>query len=361
MTDGDNAPRYRANPVVVAELPDGVLLKRGSIEVRITGSGSAEVISTLMDELGEHARTREELLNRFPKVMQETVNTLIDQLVDRRLLESADTSIEPQSVMESPLDIFFWEHGFDKAQWVEQATKRSFVILGINFVSMAVCRALISGGIKLIKVLDVPALRNIRFFDDIGGDLLPDWQRDLPVPISIDEFLADEDDFDCMIGTSDFGGMHLLRQWNEFAVEANRAFFPVILQNMMGYLGPLVIPGETACFECYRARQNSHMADPSSQRAAEITAHEAQLGASFHPAMAAALGNLAALEITKFFVGRIAGWQVGTVIEMDLLKPEMNVRRVLRVPRCKVCDAGNKQSAVSLDEKLFIPHQIRSA
>lgn len=357
MTDSLQQLRYVANPVIVATLTDGVLIKRGSVELSITGPAIAEIISTLLDCFSGQSRTKTELLECFPAAMHESVETLFSALVTHRLVQPEDEAGTADQI-ESPTELFFWDHGVTHASLAGILSSRRFVVLGVNAVSRAVVTALRDGGFEHIVTIDVPNLRNVRFINADGEISMEAWPAILGETTSLESFIEDEDEFDCLVGTSDLGGMHLLRDWNRFAVDSGVAFFPVVLQNMRGYFGPLVIPGETACYECYRARQNSHISDPESQRASEVIAHETQLGVSSLPAMTTALGSLAGLELTKFFVSRIAGWHVGTAYELNMLDLSLKRQRVLRIPRCSVCDRRTKQSAVSLDEKLFIPHKM---
>jgi thiazole/oxazole-forming peptide maturase SagC family component len=147
----------------------------------------------------------------------------------------------------------------------------------------------------------------------------------------------DPESFDCLVATSDFGGMHLLRSWNEFCVLHRRTFLPVLLQDMIGYVGPLVIPGETACFECFRLRRNTHLPDPQSRQLIEAVAFEGQRTAGFLPPMASLLGDVAAIELLKLMTLAPPLWRVGTVIEVNLMAPDMSARGVLKLPRCPVC------------------------
>src|SRR5690606_27434475 len=70
VTEPSSPTRYVANPVVVATLSDGVLLKRGSVELRVTGPAVAEMVSTLLDACAGGPRSRADLLECFPAVMQ---------------------------------------------------------------------------------------------------------------------------------------------------------------------------------------------------------------------------------------------------------------------------------------------------
>src|SRR5262249_36298218 len=132
--------------------------------------------------------------------------------------------------------------------------------------------------------VDYPLLCNLRMFDD-QGFLRPDlWPDSSPTPVSYKSWrdVDGRDEIDCLVATSDFGGLHLMREWNAFAVSSQIPFISVVLQDLIGYVGPLVFPGETACFECFRARQNSHITDPNIMRATESEAMVGQAVTGYH-------------------------------------------------------------------------------
>ena len=70
--------------------------------------------------------------------------------------------------------------------------------------------------------------------------------------------------------------------------------------------------------------------------------------------MGSILGDLAAMELTKFFSG-VMPVKAGYLIEVNLLEPLMKTRRVLRVPRCLACARTMTRSANSLEKADFIP------
>ena len=78
-----------------------------------------------------------------------------------------------------------------------------------------------------------------------------------------------DEGLDCVVATADFSGQQLLRHWNSWCVNRGCTFLPVMLDKGIGCVGPLVVPGETACYECLRARENSNLEDPETRRAAE--------------------------------------------------------------------------------------------
>jgi len=346
--------RLRAVLVQLVEVPGGVLLKRGCAEMNVEGEGAKAIVEFLLGRAASAPATRQELADGVPPSMREAVTDLIDQLRQRRILIAEDEPVE--EAPEGPLDVLYWHFGARAADVVDRLSSRRIAVLGVNSVSRQLLIALARGGTPNVTAVDYPLLRNVSLFDTAGGLSPDDW----PAAIAVSPFESwweQEQDglFDCLVATSDFGGMHLLRRWNEFCVDRGIHFLPVVLQNLIGYVGPLVVPGETACFECLRARQNANFDDPEAQRAVEPAAFEGQSVVAFHPSMASILGDLAAMELTKFYSGVIPTWRVGALVEVNLLQPSITTRNVLRIPRCSVCSPLKTRSPVSTRIDPFVP------
>jgi thiazole/oxazole-forming peptide maturase SagC family component len=124
---------------------------------------------------------------------------------------------------------------------------------------------------------------------------------------------------------------------------------------MIGYIGPYIIPGETACYECLRARQNSHLANSEQERAFELVAFESQDVVGFHPAMPGAVAHVAAMELIKLFSHTLPFRNVASLIEFNLLVPRLTNRKVLRIPTCAVCRTLQMHAATSVDTNEAMP------
>jgi thiazole/oxazole-forming peptide maturase SagC family component len=186
--------------------------------------------------------------------------------------------------------------------------------------------------------VDVPLLRNAALFGP-RGEIKVTTERVVP----FDEQM-DPDSLGCAVVTSDMGAVEQLRAWNEYAVLHRLHYLPVVLQDLVGYVGPVVVPGETPCYECVVSRQNAHLMDHRSRRALEAAFLQEQAVGGFHPSIASILGDIAALELTKFFGLGGALARPGMLIEVNILGSEMKARRVLRLPRCPVCSRLNRVS-----------------
>jgi molybdopterin-synthase adenylyltransferase len=349
--------RLRALPVQVIEADGAVILVRGVAEIQIGGQRAVEMVSQLLEAASGEGTTREEIIGQFAVPDREEIGKLVDELTKRSILVGASDKPFPSGV-ESSLDVFYWHFKQTVETTISNLNEKSFVLMGVNTISRRIATALDSLGAGSVQVVDFHILRNLRLYDD-AGNLLPDeWAG--PAPITYDAWVdgLDDDETSCLVASSDFGGAHLLRQWNEFCVENRVHFLPVILDRFIGSIGPLVIPGETPCYECLRLRENSNMDAPGLERAAESSAADRQAVTGFHPAMTSVLAELAAMELCKVYGGGLP-WRSGRLIEVNLLGPEIFSRRVLKLPRCPVCSPTLKSSAVYVDKQSFVPgHQV---
>ncbi|HXT68719.1 MAG TPA: TOMM precursor leader peptide-binding protein [Vicinamibacterales bacterium] len=348
--------RLLAFPFQMIVHDGSVILKRGALETRIEGARAVEVLQSLVDRIGTNGIPRKDLTEGFAAVDRPDIDALIDQLLERRLLYLASEKLAAVPESESPLDVFYWNIDQTASEVTTRLSERRIIVLGVNEISRQMLLTLEAAGCASVGIVDYPLLRNLTFFDGDGSLNRDRWSsRD---PLSFDDWSSDLDpgSLDCLVATSDFGGLHWMRQWNEVCVPNRIHFLPVVLQNLIGYVGPIVVPGETACFECLRARQNAHMVDAGLRRAPELVAFEGQFTAGFHPAMTAALGSIAAMELTKLYGGmKVPTRRVGMLIEVNLLVPSLTARKVLKIPRCPICSPGRNQPAATASMSTFLP------
>lgn len=339
------APRLCALPMQLIPMRSAVILRRGATEVRINGERSQEAVETILAAVSGRGATVAEVCERFAERDRPAVTRLLGQLRTRRLLVPADSS--PPAGNDSRLDIFYWHFGQRGADVARSLSSRQIAVVGVNAVSQHLLRALTAIGSTNVAVLDYPPLRGTEHLATDNGTggadttVVPaDW---------LDQ--VDADELHCVIATSDFGASECLRRWNRFCVERGIPFLPVVQRDLLGTVGPLVLPGETPCYECVRARESSHLDDPAARHAVAEAAFEGQRFAALHPAAATVLAELAAVELSKWFGGgRPSTRQVGTLVEVNVAEPALAVRKVLRVPRCPVCSPSNSHSASAVRE-----------
>lgn len=92
-------------------------------------------------------------------------------------------------------------------------------------------------------------------------------------------------------------------------------------------IGPLVLPGETACCTCYRLRRRAALAIP-----ADLDAEQGRSQGVAFPLGA----DLVALEAVRFLIGAEPATR-GRMLHLDVATGRMGTHSVLRLPRCPSC------------------------
>jgi len=348
--------KLKALPIQILRLKDGLLLKRGCTEIKVP-EDSIEIVAHILNLAEEKGVTREEISNQFGTDKRQTAESLIDLLLARGLLVPSELTESTLKVPESSLDIFYWHFGASADQVTTRLNSQKFVIMGVNNISRRLVSTLTDLEVENFQVVDDPWMRNPALFDDGGNLLEARWSPNLiePVKLSVWENQIDPASVNCMIAVSDLGTHQGIRDCNAFCVKNSCHFLPVILQDLIGYVGPFVIPGETACYECLRQRQNAHMNDPEVERASETITSTDRKVVGFHPSMASILGDIAAFELTKMYSAVLPLRNVGTQIEVNLLTSKMMKRKVLKVPRCAVCSPLITRSSATPYKSNFFP------
>jgi bacteriocin biosynthesis cyclodehydratase domain-containing protein len=348
MGDQQSAGPLQLLPVQIIETSAGVLLKRGAVEVRVLGPGATELVNTIIHAASEPGITTAQICALFAEPDQPRVRDFVELLLSRRVLVDVDSETSAGTgLSETPLDVFYWQLGVSSRDAKRSLDQAAIAVAGVNEVSMHLARSLLACGVSRLTVIDDPTLRNMQFFED-DGPLLADRWGPLPTPVALHEWTEEPgvESVGCIVATSDFGGLYFMRRWNELCVEHERRFLPVVLQDLVGHVGPLVVPGETPCFECAYLRRNAQQQDPMWHRASELVALEGQSIIGYHPAMPSVLGGVAAVELTTSLLPTTLGPAVGRVLELRLLGGEMTSHAVLRLPRCPVCSQLSRRSPV---------------
>lgn len=350
--------KYFFLPTQVIEFEDYIILRRGVTHLKVSGDTAFEIIKVIMILGSEDGATIQEIVNYFDGSYRESIEHIAEQLTGKRFLV---TESEKKIALETEgrgkeLSNFYWVLNFGEQQ-LEKISATRLHVIGINHISLRICELLKKSGFGNIELIDYPLLRNQFYFNDNGPDAskLPGDAQCLIVSYS--KWLENMEDaeFDMLITTSDFGGTYYMRDFNKLCVENSVPFFAVALQNMKAYVGPMVIPGFTACFECFLQRQNANLEDFETLRSIELSDYEGQSITASHPAMSFMAADVAMMEIFKFYSSATPSQNTGRIIEINMLKTEMKNRLVLKIPRCHVCGNIHKVSATSVFDNAFMP------
>lgn len=341
--------RLKALPVQVLEIDGGVVLKRGRVEMKIRGEGAAEALRRLLEATAGEGMTRGDLLALSPEPEQPLLASLIDHLARRRLLVPASGE-PPAEAAESSADVFYWHFGQSRPEVAGRLSEKRLLVLGVNRISRQLAVSLAACGAGPVTVVDDPLLRNLELFAGDGSLKPGAWPAELPPPSPYrsDADSIDPESVDCLVAASDHGAVSRLRRLNEICNLHRLPFLPVMLRDLVGSVGPLVVPGETACFECLLRRERTHVTDPAVRQMLDEADGGEPAAVGFLPPMASTTGDVAALELVRFFGMGPPLWRVGSVVEVNLLGRDVTARKVLRLPRCPVCTALEKRPSLAV-------------
>lgn len=347
---------YRALPVQLIHADGGVVIKRGCTEVKIMGEGAGEIVNSIWAMISAEGAKKSEILEPFAETDREILGDILDKLIIRQILVPDSDDVKSAGERESSLDIFYWHYGSTENKVGNTLSEKQIIIFGVNSISRRLASSLGESGFEKISVVDFPSLRNLEMFGDEPTQS-DNWPNTLPKIVDYADWLAsaDTDEMDCVVATSDYANTPALQEWNRFCLKNNIPYFPVMLRKMTGFLGPFVIPGETPCYQCLIHRENAHFVNEAEiKRMSEQASYFGQEITGFLPTMGSILGDIATVELVKFYSG-IIPYKVGNLIAVNLLGPNLKTIKLLRVPRCLACGKAMTSQAPSLEKADFIP------
>jgi bacteriocin biosynthesis cyclodehydratase domain-containing protein len=131
----------------------------------------------------------------------------------------------------------------------------------------------------------------------------------------------------------------LLEQWNRRALIAHTAWLQVLpFDGRLAAVGPVFVPGQTACHECFRLRRDSTIAPiPDRTTGSHVGS----------PTLDAVLAGLAAQVVLQRLAGDNTA-ESGVLLAVELV-PELRCTRhfVYRVPRCPACSPAMQRAAAA--------------
>ncbi|MEO8285892.1 MAG: TOMM precursor leader peptide-binding protein [Chloroflexota bacterium] len=170
-----------------------------------------------------------------------------------------------------------------------------------------------------------------------------------------DGTLAIEDDdttWDLVVAATRADDLRLL---HAIALYAHEAAVPSIYGSLSGteaMIGPVVMPGQTACWNCGRLRRLGASDSPH----ATFEMHHTLLAMrprtmtrSVLAPMAAVTGHLLSLEALKLISGYAPSTLQGTLLVQDLVTHETSTHRIISVPSCVICGEATPEDSEEHD------------
>lgn len=320
---------------VRARSPSEIIVSRGMVSIQLEGDDVLALLRDICDRLSRSSASRMQVIAAAGVGRQEEAARVLDLLIERRIVVPSVAGHPQLQGLESPLDLFQWQFGSRALAPRPEFADAGVAVVGRNHIGAPLVAALTDAGFTRVAAVDDPFLNR------------PGTPTDAVDWLDPREFVARMlDATRIVVVCSDGGSVSMLREWNAICVRSGLRVLPVLLQGMVGFVGPLVVPGATACLECKVRRESGGAPLASGPDVLEAEASRASL-AAFHPSMAAILAHCATMELVKY-LGDLPVATAGVVYDINLLRPEMVSRRVLKIPGCPVCSPVNATPAFSI-------------
>lgn len=331
MADRNELQRPVLNPAFVVVSPDPTTVEvragpwTGPV-VTIQETEQDESIRTLFEEL-DGTNTTEEILSPYDQDDRETIRSLFDQLRNKNVIyDAADWN---GTVGRPQIDVLprFERTGSSRLE------ASSVLVVSIGELGDQVAVDLVRSGVGSVvyhRPLDdgptpdksgpVERVRNDESFSEPAEPM-----RTLVADADVAVFAAD-------VTCPD-----IANAFNELADETGTPWMLAQVRGFDGLVGPVVYPGETACYRCLERRIEANIDDPGSyaryldDRDDPESRHSTGL-----PSFARLVAGYAALDVL-YLVSYGQAYTVGRTITVDFSTLSTEVNEVLKVPRCEVC------------------------
>jgi bacteriocin biosynthesis cyclodehydratase domain-containing protein len=340
-----------------------VIVKLGVHELLLEGTNVIATLELLVPLL-DGARKREEIIETFPSETRPQVDELLTMLIQRRFVSEDSEQFSPKFTADPLSSSFYWNFGPAASEVPTRLQTSKVLVIGNNLISRSLVRSLLEIGIGEVLLVGDPVLSNHltplnppNQFDESSNGYLGEYRERFRLATQLPSRETLEK-ISLVCAASDLGEADALLEINRLALSARKPFLPVWLNDMMGYVGPLNFPFETACFRCYRLRVDSQdeRYDVTRARRKFIAVEPAlRETAGFLPPMAGVLGEIAAMEIAKCLGQFVPMDAVAAIIEMNLISFRSTIRRVLKIPRCPDCSDVMAHSQRTLTRRPQIP------
>lgn len=142
-----------------------------------------------------------------------------------------------------------------------------------------------------------------------------------------------------VVATSDWNDLELFRRENARAVRAKQPITFIARTDSEIVTGPFVVPGETACFECYHRRLEYNVNFPAEFAAyARVVTERAGSGERAESTIARGLAEFLVRRHVLAATKRLSAiLEPGVILSFDCMFLRVRRTPVLKVPRCGIC------------------------
>lgn len=346
-----NKPRLHPSYYVIT-VPDSneIQLQCEGRTVRLSPSSSPDsprLLNKLIVALdGTH--TISEIVQNLGEFDESQIVDALHRLYDARLLDDVaplGTALSADQRESYASQINFFSHFTNGAYAVQETLTRSSVtVLGLGPLGLHTLGSLADNGVgKLIGIAfateSCAEVHDLTVHQPTTRCPKSGYRRVTLADRDASSIAAAVRGTDILIVTLDHHDPQLLDKANEACLHTGTRWLPVGLRASEGYVGPTVIPRQTACYKCYDLRMKANLVNYEPYRLYEehLCAVEHRLAFGSLPQFARIVADLAATEVLKVLTHFSPVTSYGRMFTLNFLTLAGEFQEILKLPRCPMC------------------------
>jgi ribosomal protein S12 methylthiotransferase accessory factor len=297
----------------------------------------------------------------------------LDQLVSTGVLRLSDVALDQRSFSVWPLTNLLERLKMDPKEISSFFSQPRIVIAGLEGAGNIAAMQLLQSGIRKITLLDPFPLRHEECLlfpqlrkADIGKprqDVFKHYFELIfdeteietgPEILNKDTVYEHSKNADFLIGCFDKDFISVHHWLNQAAAELNKPAIFAEVENHLCRIGPLVIPGQTACYMCYRMRTIACADDFTDAMTYEMYLNQKKFpglsNRGFLPGALHHAGSVLASEVTKVMLALETG-MAGWMLEFNAMDYESKKHFIHQKHDCPVCRKKREWSRQHLSLK----------
>lgn len=303
VTISENTVHIRAGP------------HTGSV-ITITDEEGSNSLKSLV-ELIDGETPIEDILSEFDEDDQLQVLRLFEHLLDESVMFDASTTERPRT-----REYYTVKPQFEDSQRT-RLEETDLLILSVGPMGEYVAED--------VAELGVGSIRFCNPFDDDDGSV---ENVDAVTVVSASEIESCIKDCDAVVYLADRALPELTSRVNQITHETDTPWMVGQIQGFDGFVGPMIFPGNTACYNCFVERTLSNVEDPDMYRAGRNHANSS--ASAPLPPFARLVAGYVTLDLLHLLAfGQ--GFTAGRIIHVNGIDLSVEVDDVLKLPRCRVC------------------------
>lgn len=371
-------PKIRISPAAsINPTTSGVVLRSDLGTFELKGEDVKVFVSKIVPLL-DGSRAPEALADALPDFSRSSVLSFLELLRQKGLteeVEDAAPAAQAASRRWKPQERFFHALELDETDPQEQLRQARILLVGAEPWGVAAALELAAAGIGEIRVLDhrpvseddllanrswgpaalgqpraealAQSLAATAPWTTVSHGALPEEGA------SLDGEPREGEPFDLLLTALTADDAYHLEKAARFGQATTTRSLGAWLDGFEAWVGPGVLPGETACWNCFRLRRLAHADAPEPAHELDarlLEAPSSPRARTFLAPMAPFAGHLLALEALKLVTGFAPARILGRVYVQNLVTGDAGYHGVVRMPWCPVCGGAASRKAAAREE-----------